>query len=50
MACIGCLVPSNIAAIKILDQIFTRLSHCDNLHLNQSSYFKECKDINYIVV
>ena len=49
MGCLGCFIPSQIASIKLLDQIFTRLSHSDNLALNQSSYFKECKDINYIL-
>eukprot|EP01083_Nonionella_stella_P044302 119330_1 len=49
MAHIGCHIPAQFASLKLVDQIFSRLSNGDNLQLNQSSFFNECKDINYIL-
>eukprot|EP01084_Bolivina_argentea_P093149 167554_1 len=49
MAHIGCFIPAQYASLKLIKQIFTRLSNNDNILLNQSSYFNECKDMNYIL-
>ena len=49
MSHIGCFVPADFGSTLLLDQIFSRLSNCDNLQMNQSSFLNECKDINYIL-
>ena len=49
MAHIGCFVPASYASLKLIDQIFSRLSNGDKLQMNQSSFLNECKDLNYIL-
>lgn len=49
MAHIGCFVPAQFATVKLLNQIFSRLNVADNMHLNESSFYRECKDMSYIL-
>ena len=49
MAHIGCFVPAQFATIKLLDQVFSRLAAADNMLRNESSFFRECKDMAYIL-
>uniref|UniRef100_A0A336MLD2 CSON003427 protein n=1 Tax=Culicoides sonorensis TaxID=179676 RepID=A0A336MLD2_CULSO len=50
MAHIGSFVPANNAKIGILDTIFTRI-HCpESIHLDESSYFSDLKQMSFILM
>ncbi|KAF9432214.1 MutS protein msh4 [Entomortierella beljakovae] len=49
MAQIGSFVPAEYAAIRITDQIFSRISNDDSIELNASTFMLEMKETAYIV-
>ncbi|KAF9115307.1 hypothetical protein BGX27_008309 [Mortierella sp. AM989] len=49
MAQIGSFVPAEYAAIRITDQLFSRISNDDSIELNSSTFMLEMKETAYIV-
>ncbi|KAG0018532.1 hypothetical protein BGZ80_007059 [Entomortierella chlamydospora] len=49
MAQIGSFIPAEYAAIRIIDQLFTRISNDDSIELNASTFTLEMKETAYIV-
>ncbi|KAF9203814.1 MutS protein msh4 [Haplosporangium sp. Z 27] len=49
MAQIGSYVPAEYAAIRITDQLFSRISNDDSIELNASTFMLEMKETAYIV-
>ncbi|KAF9356455.1 MutS protein msh4 [Mortierella sp. AD094] len=49
MAQIGSFIPAEYAAIRVTDQLFTRISNDDSIELNASTFMLEMKETAYIV-
>ncbi|KAI9500101.1 muts domain V-domain-containing protein [Coemansia spiralis] len=49
MAQIGCLVPANMATLKIFDKLFVRMNNDDNIAASESTFLREMHDISYIL-
>ncbi|KAI8604094.1 DNA mismatch repair protein Msh4 [Dissophora ornata] len=49
MAQIGSFIPAEYASIRIIDQLFSRISNDDSIELNASTFMVEMKETAYIL-